>query len=1042
MVLAAVVLAICVVLRAVAQRRNSVLLVIGVAAIPVGVGVATCAGPEAPRTRIAVSFIGYRVPLSLIEDCSTPSRVWTKHGVWIGGGSRYDGDAAPDTVAIPGFRPRLLRLCSDGAPLAAQKFSLLPVQPGLDLVSNATRYEVPTDAHTQRVVLDGVGSATRNVARWDANQCVGAVPAKTIEAFAMETWKSDDRALARTKRARLLAMRRQVTGPPGGSDVLCVDLSSGAPRRCAGDPADARNLLFLWREPRTLRPSYWSGLSPLNAPLAACGAKGPASGDSVTIPASDIAPDTVLSAKTIESLPGVRVRMISRRFTASTADRNVRRAVERFSPAPYRLGSSRVIRFARSESDLLLFVREPSVQHRLDDLFGKAAVDALPRGNFDLVFGDPGLGQGLITDLASEAEEFLPKPLFEKWRSRISMNERSNDYLERSIDALPRTHHFGEVATFGSDAAGVRPLVLLQRVVPPTRTWLMPLLAALFLIVPLLDATRRRRVTGIEWDLAALTFALLTFRWMIATRALLDAPDSDAHRFSWSFDGAFLLLAPIFIVILQPRLQQWWQRSSGESPASHAPLFASSVSAAAAAIAAALWIVFSNATVVTAAWVAAYILGSIVAITAGVLAALLFYRVLRRFPRDADDDTLLTPAPAAPAPAAPAAPASRQNRWKNLGEATPRKRENIRMPDVRGALRTAFTPSLAWGWFVSSWWTVALVCGLLLLAIRFGGILIGLQEQLATVRLDVLFLPAVAAGFALLSRHQERREIERLAALALFALLALFGVGYVVNDLGLLWVGAMAMVLALPFVSARPRYAAFAALLLFLAAFLSPKFLSEPFLWGLKKFGGTTYISQSQPDEISFPDVLQVQRDRDHYRMLDTVQSELVEEIPSQLAREVVLDRERVRYQATSGAWRAGFRESATAGNDVTGAGYLRAKPIIGQSTFRDAAQSDYVYPLYVRSEFGWTGLLALVSLYLAMFVAVLFPSGVRRRPSRLAVWSLALAAGTALFMIGGTSALFPFSGKWPLFLAFASESDLALGIALVLLGTTEEDAP
>jgi hypothetical protein len=361
------------------------------------------------------------------------------------------------------------------------------------------------------------------------------------------------------------------------------------------------------------------------------------------------------------------------------------------------------------------------------------------------------------------------------------------------------------------------------------------------------------------------------------------------------------------------------------------------------------------------------------------------------------------------------------------------------------ALRGNLNPSQLFGlrplgrWFVSSWWMVALACGGLLLIVRGGAMLVGVQEQLFSVRLDVLFLPAVAAGFALLSRDQGRHELQRLGALILYFALALFGVGYAVNDLGLLWVGAMAIVLAVPFVSARPLTAALLAILLFFGAFLSPKFASRPFLWALGAFGGTTLINESRPDELAFRDELQVQRDRDHYRMLDTVQSELVEEIPSQLAREVVLDRERVRYQATSGAWRAGFRETATPGNDMTGAGYLRAKPIIGQGTFRDAARSDYVYPLYVRSEFGWAGLLALAALYMTMFVASLFGNGPARRPSRLAVWSLALAAGTALFMIGGTSALFPFSGKWPLFLAFASESDLALGLALLLLGTTEE---
>jgi hypothetical protein len=406
-------------------------------------------------------------------------------------------------------------------------------------------------------------------------------------------------------------------------------------------------------------------------------------------------------------------------------------------------------------------------------------------------------------------------------------------------------------------------------------------------------------------------------------------------------------------------------------------------------------------------------------------------------------------APAAVPSTAAEARRRAQQQWSGIASSQASSTTRQRRSAIKGYLSAAWhraidalRPANIAAWYPRSWLNVALLAGMTIVLLRLLAMALGMREQLLgfPMRLDVFFLPLVAAGYALLSRDAKGHELDRTLSVLLFAIAALLVVGLFVSDLGLVWIGGMAMILALPFVSTRPIAAFVVAILMLGIGFLSPKLTRGPFLWALKRSHGTTTIGHA-PNDRKFRDELQVQRDRDHYRMLDTVQQELVEEIPAQLAREVVLDRERVRYQATSGAWRAGFREGQTTGNDFWGAGYLRSKPIIGQSTFRDAAKSDYVLPLYVRSEFGWCGLIALAILYIVLFLTSVLPRDAGAQAAPIAIWSLAIAAGTALFMIGGTSALFPFSGKWPLFLAFASKSDFALGMVLVLLGAVEEKA-
>lgn len=168
-----IVLAALILLRATPRFRVPIVLAIGVAAVPIGVIVATCAGSLAPRTRVSVSFIGYRVPLALLSDCSAPVKLWTKGGVWIGGGARSENDPTPDIVVIPGFRPHLLQICSQGTPLLAQKFSVRTIEPGRELVESGNRLllQAPIDPPTQRVALDPVSGAMRSP-RWAKGRCL------------------------------------------------------------------------------------------------------------------------------------------------------------------------------------------------------------------------------------------------------------------------------------------------------------------------------------------------------------------------------------------------------------------------------------------------------------------------------------------------------------------------------------------------------------------------------------------------------------------------------------------------------------------------------------------------------------------------------------------------------------------------------------------------------------------------------------------------------------------------------------------------------
>ena len=82
------------------------------------------------------------------------------------------------------------------------------------------------------------------------------------------------------------------------------------------------------------------------------------------------------------------------------------------------------------------------------------------------------------------------------------------------------------------------------------------------------------------------------------------------------------------------------------------------------------------------------------------------------------------------------------------------------------------------------------------------------------------------------------------------------------------------------------------------------------------------------------------------------------------------MERERVRYQSLEGAWRESFRSdpSVRSRSTFSGAGFLRSRPVVGDPTFVRAARSDYVFPTYLRAEFGTAGALSVLIVYAALF--------------------------------------------------------------------------
>ncbi len=1025
--------------RALLGSRGAKLLLIAVLLAPLGVGVSMWRARDAPRTRVNFAFVGYRVPLAHLTTCGAQPDVSAGGGFWIGGGERQDGDQTPDVIAIPGFRPRLLQVCSPGTPFQAQTLIVRAVSAGQELGGQPS-----TGTHTQRAAFFGLNHATTE-AHWSDGNCllvdgVRRVPKADIVKFAEREWRRDVRQMP-LSRARVRDSLR--TAPPDDSSVYCVDFSGAAPQRCTGELSDPRSVVFLWRS-----DEKWVGLPPEGVSSCDCETGQALSAERlVTIPLHTIRAGEPVTEDERRELPGLEARMISRRSTGGRADLDVPRPASTFAPAPYRLGTRRQIKFARSGTDLLVFVEEPQVQLREDDLFGRE-IEGLPQGELDVVFGNSTGREVLLVDLAAAAEGLLPKPVFGDWVARISIDKGWQRYIERSTGSLPRGHRLGEIATFGTDARRVRPLVLVERVLPPRVVWVVPLAAALLAAVGIVLLSWRRYRFGVAWDVGAIALFLLTLRWMLSTRVKLDMPGNAEAQVDWIVSGATLFVIPPFLIAVSGVLARFWRafhdprekrsltqilRARGTPPKDHDDrLLALGTWTVVSLAATGVWVALACTTARSAAivgWAMTKpILAGGAAACFGFALAIAVTRLHGRAPSPAE--------PAGPSRATePESPLARFDEappWKrnDRQRAKKRLRWRWRKPEWREMVRE----------LAGSWTAVALLLGLLMILVRLAAMSLGSQEQIfGNMRTDVFFLPAAAAALAALSRQPGRNETERLVAIVVFFGLAYFGVGATVNDLGLIWVGGLAIVLCLPFVSQRPRVATVIALGLFFAAFLSPKVLPGLLLKVLEIRAGPTTIG-SGPNQIELRDDLQVQRDRDHYRMLDTVRTDIVERIPSQLAREIVLDRERVRYQATHGAWRDGLRSSGNAGSLWLGSGYLQSKPIVGNATFRDAARSDYVYPLYIRSELGLLGLAALVLLYATLFAVAPLRREKPGGPTRLGLWSLGTAAGTALFMIGGTSSLYPFSGKWPLLLSVNSSSDLALGLALLILGAMEAD--
>ncbi|MFL6260779.1 MAG: hypothetical protein ACJ76Y_13785 [Thermoanaerobaculia bacterium] len=704
------------------------------------------------------------------------------------------------------------------------------------------------------------------------------------------------------------------------------------------------------------------------------------------------------------ALPWFSLRMITRRTVGGVADENVPVDAGSVIPAAFRLGPSHRLSLARKQDTLLLLVEEPSVQIRADDLFSEGS-SSVPKGTFYLTFGQSEEQGILVVDLANVSDELSAKPVMQTFGGRVRIPAwKSLGFTVDLGGAYPEAHSFGEVfqAADYFNKGKVNPLILIEKIDVPKAVWVIPVAACLLAVFGLLAGFTRQMDLDFRWDVVGMLVILLDFRFLLSTRALMAYPSSRGYIEDWLVSGCLPLLAPPTLFLasrvirmvfskLQRTVHLQSYAYSNNSPVSRGGSWQVILLwFGLSSLFAMIWLLGGVGSTWHWRYSLAFVVGKsffsqVLTITASVILVVSLWLLhIQRQSGFVDPLMSLNP---------------------SFG---------------RKQLQTLLL------------WTIIFSGGAFLL--RLVLFAFGLQESgLGGVKLDVFYLPLIAVAFAVLSelRLPSNKETWRLVSFAFLGGVAFLVTGLLVSDLGLLWVGGFGIVLALPFVaeSLGPVKGALASSLVFLVLFISPKFSPDLFLFLLRHMSETTVVTTKR-GEISFDDTLLVSRERDHYRMMDAVRPRSVEEIPSQLAREVVAERERVRYQALKGAWRAGLQDSSSVGSVWFGAGLLQARPIVGEKTFREAARSDYVYPLYVRSEYGTWGILSLFMIYLSMFLVVACAG----ESSTLALWSMAIAVGTSLFMLGGTNGVFPFSGKWPLFMALGSRSDVCLGIVLLAL--------
>jgi len=960
------------------------------------------------QTRIDVRFAGYRIPFNEVRRCGSKLDP-AAGGFWLGGGTRWADDKHFDRISFPGYRWHLAELCRQNKDEAA---SLAVFRPGeqVSYVNFVGTFAPTSDIDTQRLFIatDSGHDATRGCLR------IGGtfVPMRTFTDF-IEREARRDQALRPppTIRARVVRLFRPVT-PIG--DVFCVDASTPAPRRCTGSGAP----VYLWQENEGLFSSRWMAVPTNGVTWCACdGSKEVDARQEVTVPLPKVPGKGTWTAWK-RAASAVTLRMLTRRTSGGVADQNVPIALNRFDIPPLRLGTTYELRLARIGMDLVVILEEPSVQLRMTDLFGPSKVQ-LEQGAFDILFKTPTGDEMLSVDLSSSADHLLPKTALEAVRARVIIPLEGDLFSIRVAGGSPEKHHFGDVFPLdvGQAAHDLVPLLLLRRVSAPIGTYVLPLLASLLLVFVATVEQRGDSAIDGRWVLAPLIMALLVVRFALSTRMLADDYSSPDALAVWVTNGTLLFIGPCLLFAASTSLRgrkkrsmkraaelyetepqsrpqrvrsaigEWWR---GLRKREQTPIVEWAVIACACAIA---WLAMTlhglNAALPVVEKLGATIL---VTILAGAVARGVF-GVMDTSSVDSGINLLYEP---------------HKRRWS----ASPLALQAL----VGGLLYIA---------------------GRALLTLPFGS-----QEQLPWgIRVDVLSLPVTAGLFAAFTRPAEsyRRQRSRLITLLIVYGLCFGAVAALFNDFGLVWVGGMALVLALPAACGQRMPAYAAAAVLFAILFLSPIAAPRWFVGGMRSVMGRTQAVGQAGDRVVFADDLQVARSRDYYRLLDGNQPEQVEAIPSQLAREVVIERERTRYQSLDGAWRDSFRAETAPHSPWTGAGFLQGRAVTGDATFVRASRSDYVYPMYVRAEFGSIGLLALLAVYAAIFLAAALPS-VDRGRAPLALWAAALATGTAFFMMGGTSRLFPFSGKWPLLLSFASSSDAALALTLFVLMAVEQE--
>jgi hypothetical protein len=971
---------------------------------PLGMAIALWRVPPASRARADVRVLGYDVPWERVQTCSEPADVKGRKGIWIGGGERWPSDSEPDTIILPGFRSHLIEICREEELVKARV-----VSPGTQFASSqAWQFGTNPRPYFSLVASDGLyfqmvtlnGGATATTIPLERSDCLsvpGGPSIKASDAIEYVVQQANDEAKAQATKARTWLLSQIERRPaPERNYVFCLDLARGL-KRCDPGTTDLREMMFLWRS-AGVRPiaagEKWQAVLPAGASRT-CSSGGPAIPEEVPVNVERFGNKTAFTERFIEKLPAVRIRMVARRTRGGAADVTVPLENDRFSPAAFRLGAEHILHFARQDDRLLIFAPEQSVQIRYDDLFGPAPYLASPEGEFTLVFGDHPGDDLLVADLAAATDGLQPKLAFGNLPVRVRIPDLYSTRFSATLPGMrPEWHSIGAIVSVSSAPAVTdhpQPSVLISvnRITAPAGLWLVSLISALLVLAAWIWSAAAEPWHYARWTTIGLLSLVLNMRMLLAAREVMATPRGAAYG-DFLLAACFLLVGPLVLAIPWGTLRRTGVQWSGARPRPRrlALFILLEAGLCAAGLAAAV----GSIDMPTVFGLTASVLGGLgktaLATGLGVFAGSVAYGWTARRARTS----------ATGGGAAFAGPQPGQ-----FGKG------------VR----------------------IAIAAGALYLGARLVLMFLGYQESLPLgLKLDVLFLPIAAGIFSAVTGSASTRSYPTITSVLIVYALAFIATGFAVNDLGLWWVGGMAVVLALPFVARRQVQAMAVAAIVLGIFFFGPKLIPSEAVHLLRYLPAGSNL-EVNGSKVTVPDPLQANRQRDHYRMLDAIAPENLDDIPSQVAREVTIEHERLRYQALGGAWREGFRERTNRAGPWFGAGPMQARPIFGEPTFQQAAKSDYVYLLYLRAEYGTFGVLGLALAYAALFVAAAHEgSPASKRP--LGLWALALGVGCGLFMLGGTHGLFPFSGKWSLFLAIASPSDVSLGMALLILSGRE----